>query len=393
MFALWMAVCEGSIDREFVPVRPLRGLSPPTAGVENDTIGCVDDTECDRGHRCVLETRSCASIPKCEPWEGRENGHRYGECIACRSDSDCGWTANDHCWPDGGCRSSPPFFIMTFVRSENGTRSKVESATSFGRGQTMCASVVASAADERDHLDVSVKRVQMCALKQTARISKYRKGLKKKELHTKKKLFKGGEEEVRKEAELQHRIDYPYDGIEPYDALYHESTGCRTDKKSLRVYTLYDDDRSKGKKKSAFIDYHHFDAFEEAGLPGTSTICFQALPISPRNVPVYMEFVVEVSRSDLGDDESPRLLEAFGLDGKGKGKKSTWKGVVPTSQGVDLFISCPGGKEFDGVAGICERPSVANELYFWVFLVSFAVLVTGSVIFVFSCNEAQKHAE
>jgi len=390
---------------------------------------CVDDTECDRGHMCDSETRVCVQIPQCEPWEGRENGHRHGDCIMCRSDTDCGWyksknvgsgseleKENTYCWPDGVCRTVPPLFIMTFVKKKVPVRNStapssdtnvvVEPASAFTRGQTMCASVIASAADNRVHLNVSITRIQICALKQTARLSRYRKDLKEKKLANKKKrlvsqkfdesltqterTFMLNEQEL----ELEQQIAYPYDGIDPYDPLFHESTGCRTDKTALRVYTVY----SAG--KSSVADYHHFDAFEEVGLPGTSTVCFQALPISPRSVPVYMELEVAVSRSkDAVENKEEReqlagLFKAFGLNNADSSSgKEQWNGLVPTSPNFKLFIGCPGGKEFDGVAGVCERPSVAKEMYFWVLLFGIVIMFAGIVVFFVEYNKAQQHLQ
>jgi hypothetical protein len=335
---------------------------------------CVDDTECDRGYRCA--ENHCVEIPQCKPWQGRENGDRHGACLECRSDTDCGWWSKGeekHCWPDGACRSVPPFYIMTFIKDYQNATRVVEPASTFIRGQTMCASVIPSAGDQRDHLDVRIRKLQMCALKQTAAFSDYRRGLRAAE---------------RKDAEegRQEGAVFPYDGIQPYDALFHETTGCRSDPNTIRVYTVYDQDEK-------IADFHHFEAFAESGLPGTSTVCFDALPISPSTVPVYMEFTVSVKPSDAEIQEHEQQdvvgqLKAFGVAGKnGKdenGKKhQSWRGLVATSQDIELFIGCPGGKEFDGVAGICERPSVAHELFFWVLLLSFVVLIAGSVFFVF----------
>lgn len=239
----------------------------------------------------------------------------------------------------------------------------------------MCASVIPSAGDQRDHLDVQIRKLQMCALKQTAAFSNYRRGL---------RAAEEEEEEV-----------FPYDGIQPYDALFHETTGCRSDPNTIRVYTVYDRDEK-------IADFHHFEAFEEIGLPGTSTVCFDALPISPSTVPVYMEFTVSVKPSDAEIQEHEEhdvtgQLKAFGIaeeggkEEKGKKEESSWRGLVATSHDIELFIGCPGGKEFDGVAGICERPSVAHELFFWVLLLSFVVLIAGSIFFVFEYKKV--HAE
>jgi hypothetical protein len=245
----------------------------------------------------------------------------------------------------------------------------VEPASAFIRGQTMCASVIPSAGDQRDHLDVQIRKLQLCALKQTAAFSNYRRNL-----------------QVSGEGEKEET--FPYDGIKPYDALFHENTGCRSDPNTIRVYTVYNRD-------DKIADFHHFEAFEETGLPGTSTVCFDALPISPSSVPVYMEFTVAVEPSDAEIPEHEERdvvgqLKAFGAGEKGEGE-TPWRGVVATSHDVELFIGCPGGKEFDGVAGICERPSVASELFFWVLLLAFVILIGGSIWFVFEYKKA--HAE
>jgi hypothetical protein len=206
-------------------------------------------------------------------------------------------------------------------------------------------------------------------LKQTAAFSNYRRNL-----------------QVSGEGEKEET--FPYDGIKPYDALFHENTGCRSDPNTIRVYTVYNRD-------DKIADFHHFEAFEETGLPGTSTVCFDALPISPSSVPVYMEFTVAVEPSDAEIPEHEERdvvgqLKAFGAGEKGEGE-TPWRGVVATSHDVELFIGCPGGKEFDGVAGICERPSVASELFFWVLLLAFVILIGGSIWFVFEYKKA--HAE
>lgn len=414
---------------------------------------CSDHTECDKGFRCDDEIGYCVEIPKCQAWEGRENGDKHGQCLPCRSDTDCGWykyitqqnenetseTFLDHCWPDGACRNVPPFFIMTFIKTQtsdnvsNATSSieannlpVVKPASKFTRGQTICASVIPTAGDKRKYLEVSIKRLEICALKQTAELSKYHRSLQKKRIREEmKKMTEGGTATQKQQSILEAEQKYlsnPYEGIVPYDSLFHDTTGCRSDKNAIRVYTVYD--KTKSTKKKGVYDYQQFNAFEEKGLPGTSTVCFQALPISPSNVPVYMEFTVTIENAqqysymenEMNEQEIREIksqFEAFGLkitenDYDDNGDKrisgdggsvdinqniAKWQGVVPTSHDVEMFIRCPGGKEFDGVAGICERPSVAKELFFWVLIGFVVITIIGTVIFVFEYNKYQMHLE
>jgi hypothetical protein len=414
--------------------------------VEKEVEYCADDTECDRGYRCSPATQECTKIPDCLPNSGRQHGLKHGECIPCSSDDECGWFPGaglDFCWPDGGCRDVPPFRIFsTRVVTTNGTVSMsnqhIESTGNVNEGDRTCLSVVPTFREDLFHVDII--QLDLCAstLYFKGRNSPVIPGTDKSQDAT------ISFNDVR-DYENKKRILYP--GIIPYNPDNPGTTGCRTDPDRVRVHTVlregptHDVGNNEQFTKDMVDGRHHFHpSILSSVTMGKDTVCFSAKAITAPDVPIYIEATIDVTpdtsvhhasmsgdkqkRDVLSEDEVEGLYRVYGLTVDDPSLPMEWKGIVssprryapapttisltngfapslattgsgsPITSEDSMYVSCPGGTKFDGVAGICEQPAVSKDLFFWLLIASTIVLIIGSVLFIVrlkSHNEYMMH--
>lgn len=365
---------------------------------------CEEDSDCARGYRCSTATQECTKIPDCIPSSGREHGQRHGSCILCSSDSECGWLRGagaDFCWPDGACRTSPPFKIVSTLVGSNVNTSSSNSAR---QGDRICLTVVPTFVEDLFRVDII--QLDMCAS------TLYFQG-------AKSSVAPGVDKSLNKKG-ADNEITYP--GISPYDPDSPGTTGCRTDPEYVRVHSVFSKTRKGHETKKGGETFvrtsvdgtHHFHTSVLSSVTaGDDTVCFDARAITAPDVPVYIQAKVKVSAShggqeDISKEEEEGVYRVYGLR-----RHSTWEGTVvspskpspeistirlsnglapvlsskmgetgPVTTEDSMFVSCQVGTTFDGVAGLCESPNVSKDLFFWMLIVSVVVLIMGSVLFV-----------
>lgn len=521
-----------------------------------DMSKCYDDTECEKGYICSKETNTCQFIQVCDLISGRSHGLRHGECIPCTSDYECGWqperttmmnagiksvvpidknepesdnnnnnnnknagvgnhnnkenkmyytsttsTRMDHCWPDGGCRQTEPFRLITFKVTKNSDIMRepeiinngppgysVVPARKFSKGERMCVTIAPNIEESKaSWLSIDIMKLEMCAS------NAYFEGLGKGETRLKSSShINQRQETLKREIEqqqnqlhhYQRKPDFFYPGIVHYDPAKPSTTGCRTDNNRVRKYTVFTKseknlndmkDHTKHKKNELFTiismdDNHHFHPSTEISTitSGGDTVCFDAIPITAKDVPIYVEATIRVSPGS-GDsqrnqsssqqpasiqDQKLMLEMLYGIhngnvginkedtfQGKedesnrhGKGFKVAsnvyWQGIVASDKfkrnvpqslneynggagggdstlygyyhhhveyedyehdddddGNGIFVNCDTGTKFNGVAGICEAPTIANQVFFWVLIANTLVIIGGSILFVLALRK------
>lgn len=409
-----------------VSIEPsLHTLSVEDTFAKDDSLGCFEDVDCDKGHRCSPSTLSCEPIDQCSFRMGRREGLKHGECILCKDDSDCGWQPDvvspedghvvskrlDYCWPDGLCREYPPFTLSVFKVSENADNNttnpslSIQDTRRFSKGDRVCVTVTPWFKEEAPHMKIDVDKLELC-------VSKH---------HFDGRIDKHGSSNPKYTNHVYQRApETTYPGILPYDANRPAETGCATPGGHIRSYIVFSDKTGKdsGVGRADWLrvakDDNHFHTSMEFGsiTAGKDTVCFDAIPMTHEQVPIYMQLKVTLSSVDVVNvsKDHQKILDSI----YGTADTGTWSGVVcspkwketrtatqPSSdaqltQGYDgyhveeeddddddgLFVDCGIGTKFNGVAGLCESPSVSNQLYFWTLLGSTCVLIAGTIIFV-----------
>lgn len=397
-----------------------------SGGDQAPVVFCVDDTDCARGYRCSAATQECTKIPECLPNSGREHGLKHGECLPCTTDDECGWftgAAYDFCWPDGACRDVQPYrLFFTRVDAVNRTASVQRVA----EGDRVCVSVVPAFREDLFHVDV--RRLDLCAstLYFAGADTPVAAGTDRAAAWYQQR----GALHAAHLAVTSENQDIQYPGILPLDPDRPGSTGCRTDPDRVRVHTVFRKARAAaaaepatgGGERAAADEVdgrHHFrPSVLSSVTAGFDTVCFDAKAVTAPRVPIYIEAKVDVTpatsvwepaRADaaLSQDEILGLYRVYGL----LGDDLEWRGVVSSPRRTapapstialldglspalsnlpgmggpapsSMFVACPLGAKFDGVAGICEQPGVSNDLFFWILIASAIVLVAGAVLFV-----------
>ena len=384
----------------------LIALTSAKAGASDDVIsihhGCYRDVECGKGEYCDTESKGCSVIPQCEPWQARKDGDDYGACVSCRYDLECNWTvdfgrSNDHshCWRgDGVCRQKPPFVMGTYSwdRKYDAKKGFIDTLTpskKFSQGKVMCFVVATPFPPEYAHyLRVSLDRVQLCALRQTAYEALIRL------------------EESRR-VEDHHGIVgvHKHHGIIPYDAEDHDNTGCRTASgHRLNHHVL---------QAPVHIDDEHplnttFEIVDSE--TGSSALCISAKAISPDSIPVYVETTVSIEPQDeairtllASDNEDmasqvTQMLQAYGISSSSSvGKRgvafppagptdpqSRHTTLVVSDLDDEAYVLCPHGSHFDGHHGHCASSHFQGEFYLWTAFLSGGAFFIGGVGFVLS---------
>jgi hypothetical protein len=405
---------------------PYNALISSSINDDGDTPFCLDDTDCEKGYRCLMHStiRECVKIPECMDNSGRENGGKYGECVACIGDEECGWFSNyDYCWPDGACREYPPFKMYTFVTKrhddERGEEVVIEKSNKATQGERVCLSVVPWIKEEAFSLDIS--HLELCA-SSLYNFGKHRKILKALDRSLSKK--KGLDDERR-------APDIHYPGIIHFDPNMPMNTGCNTDPSHVHTYTVFTIGKGEDAMKDHtpnrevqtrrfFRDPHHFHPSMEVSTitGGGDTVCFDAVAITAPDIPIYIQAEIRLKPSSSSPhidanttkDDTEALHSVYGLynslydaDYKPSKIDYEWSGTVASPKFVDvyhggakrgeervyldtrdssgLFVNCPSGTKFDGVAGFCQRPTVTNSVFFWVLLASGVAFIVGAVFF------------
>jgi len=400
---------------------------------------CADDTDCGKGYRCPPATHECTKIPDCLANSGREHGARHGECIRCTSDAECGWfpgAAYDFCWPDGACRDVPPFRILsTRIAPEDGDGV----LDGVRQGDRVCVTV--SPVVRQDLFRVDVTRLDLCASslyfrgahapvvpgvdKSLGRIVD-KEGLGR--IVDKEGL--GGKEDLDQDNGF---AAYRYPGILYYDADNPGTSGCRTDPDRVRVHTVFKQSAKKTRARAGSAAYdgehtsdkrHHFHTTTLSTVTkGQDTVCFDARAMTAPDVPIYIQAKVDVAPArtkgdrELSPDQLIGLYRVYALL-HDDNADAEWSGVVPSPRrrvpeassgeppiplhsafvsaadadaSAQMFVSCPTGVKFDGVAGVCEQPSVSKNLFFWMLIASVIALIVGSVLFAIRLRAHNEH--
>jgi|SRR6056297_1203263 len=414
-----------------------------------NSLGCFEDVDCDRGLICSKTTMVCEPVDDCPFTFGRKDGHKHQECILCKDDSECGWQPNipslddgnemiskrlDYCWPDGQCREYPPFSVNIFKIETNDTLDQensdisVISTNKFSKGERACVTVSPWFKEESPFMKIDITSIQLCVSKQyfNGKILSYNT--------TAKHLY-------------QRKPDIHYPGIIHYDATNPHNTGCQTHEGNIRSYIVYSSNELRTGKKGrtdwlrVSQDANHFHPSSKftSITKGKDTVCFDVMPMTNPNIPIYMQTEISVHRVLLDKprnnnnnnsefhqerelDHQEILNSMYGVSNSSK--SLVWKGVVASpkfrskwkeesamesSQNTvkknyeeynnnndddddgGLFVDCGRGTKFNGVAGLCESPSISNQLYFWTLLGSTLILIAGTIIFVIQINTHNKN--
>lgn len=478
-----------------------------------DMSQCYDDTECDKGYICSKETHTCQYIQVCDAISGRMHGLRHGECIPCTTDNECGWQPDntamkkrtgqqqeqqqrkeeepmslipgrkDHCWPDGGCRHTEPFKLITFKVTKNGNEhtssvagNNNEGTSSYGayhtdasfflqhysvapskrfsKGDRMCITVAPNIEQEKTAwLSIDIMKLEMCASKT------YFEGSISSSPYHRERLEQEIQHQQSQIHPYQRKPDIFYPGIIHYDPKKPSTTGCRTNNNQIRKYTVFTKseknpndmkDHTKHKKNELFAilamgnghdnddnKKHHFHPSTEISTitSGGDTVCFDAVPVTAKDVPIYVEATIRVSSpagsrvgvghagsSNVSIEDQKMMLEMlYGIhndDDNDINNNHYWRGIVASEKfksttqyhnyqyydfnnGDDdgsndyhsytnddgIFVNCDSGTKFNGVAGLCEAPTIANQVFFWVLIANTLVIIGGSILFVFALKK------
>jgi len=402
-----------------------------TKGMCDTSIDCPSKSYCDE------DTNTCVKVEECENGSGRLGGNKYGDCVPCSTNEQCGWDKkNFFCWPDHTCRKDPPYFAYTTSFDDP---DKIKN--NFTDGEHGCLTVGLNLNDSMaKYLTVSIYNVRECAISNNIDPRWYGKL-------------------------TLHGPRAPY-GIEPYDQDNSKKTGCNTKDPRLHTSLIYSKRRDtpmtdtipskkrtdkfvvalmkhkEGKPNRAFDDEPmvvYYDKRDKdinnkksshrygtkivyEGTRDMATVCWEERAISPQNIPVYIEADILVHPSgklpsvydfvtNKGEDDKITdkdfeyaqhryfdLLSSYGFNGLKKDDPFAFEydtgafqmidsnniqptlTTIPVSEYSQTWVDCWTDTTWNGVVASCESPNLSYTVHVWILIVS-SIWMIGIIVY------------
>jgi len=405
---------------------------------------CDSSIDCPQRSFCDENVGTCVQVQDCEEGSGRVNGNKYGDCVECSTNEQCGWDKkNIFCWPDHTCREKPPFFAYTTAFDDPNTIKN-----NFTDGEHGCLTVGLNLNDTwGKYFTVNIFTLKECAISNDIDPKWYGK-------HT------------------LHGPRAPY-GIEPFNQDEPKKTGCNTEDPRIHTALIYSKKRDvpmvdmiPGKKRTdkfvvsllqhrdgnpnpAFDDEPMVVYYDKSdkdvnnnkeshrygtkivyeGTRDMATVCWEERAISPEGIPVYIEAVILVKPSEdipiasdfLSEEEVPKdnvgytekqmgialsryvnLLSSYGVLSIGgklkigdmmmldkesgnfellKDHTQISQTTIPVSEFSQTWVDCWTDTKWNGNVWSCESPKLSFNTHVWILITS-SIFLIGMVVFV-----------